>query len=130
MSMKNSNNTIGNRTRDLPACSAVPQPTAPPRAPVEWYRHDSNKGLIQISKYNNELFKINMPQNVPSESWCGGMQHFPPPRGKTNFAPEIGRYYKYVREGWKRRVDRVFGYPVLLSEGFRARTGMSSGVTD
>jgi hypothetical protein len=32
-SMKNSNNTIGNRTRDLPACSAVPQPTGPPRAP-------------------------------------------------------------------------------------------------
>ena len=24
--------TIGNRTRDLPACSAVPQPTAPPAA--------------------------------------------------------------------------------------------------
>jgi hypothetical protein len=24
---------IGNRTRDLPVCSAVPQPTAPPRAP-------------------------------------------------------------------------------------------------
>ena len=33
MSIKNSNDTIGNRTRDLPACSAVPQPTAPPRAP-------------------------------------------------------------------------------------------------
>jgi len=31
--MKNSNYTIGNRTRDLPACSAVPQPNAPPRAP-------------------------------------------------------------------------------------------------
>jgi len=31
--MKNSNDTIGNRTSDLPACSAVPQPTAPPRAP-------------------------------------------------------------------------------------------------
>ena len=29
--MKNSNDTMGNRTRDLPACSAVPQPTAPPR---------------------------------------------------------------------------------------------------
>ena len=26
--MKNSNDTIGNRTRDLPTCSAVPQPTA------------------------------------------------------------------------------------------------------
>jgi len=33
MSMKNTNDTIGNRTRDLPACSAVPQPTAPPRIP-------------------------------------------------------------------------------------------------
>ena len=32
--MKNSNNTIGNRTRDLPACSAVPQPTALPRVPI------------------------------------------------------------------------------------------------
>jgi hypothetical protein len=29
MTMKNSNDTIGNRTRDLPACNAVPQPTAP-----------------------------------------------------------------------------------------------------
>ena len=27
--MKNSIDTIGNRTRDLPACSAVPQPTVP-----------------------------------------------------------------------------------------------------
>jgi len=33
MSMKNSNDTIRNRTRNLPACSAVPQPTAPPCTP-------------------------------------------------------------------------------------------------
>ena len=31
--MKNSNDIIGNRTRDLRVCSAVPQPTALPRAP-------------------------------------------------------------------------------------------------
>ena len=31
MHMKNSSDTIGNRIRDLPSCSAVPQPTAPPR---------------------------------------------------------------------------------------------------
>ena len=31
--MKNSSDTIGNRTRDLPTCNAVPQPTALPRAP-------------------------------------------------------------------------------------------------
>ena len=38
MSIKNSNNTIGNWTRDLPACSAVPQPTSPPRPPFNWGR--------------------------------------------------------------------------------------------
>ena len=32
--MKNSSDTIKKRTRDLPACSAVPQPNAPPRATV------------------------------------------------------------------------------------------------
>jgi hypothetical protein len=36
ISMKSSSDTIGNRTRDLPACSAVPQPTV--RAPYwNWY---------------------------------------------------------------------------------------------
>jgi hypothetical protein len=29
MPIKNSNDTIGNKTRDLPVCSAVPQPAAP-----------------------------------------------------------------------------------------------------
>jgi hypothetical protein len=33
MSMKNPTDTTGNRTPDRPACSAVPQPTAPLRAP-------------------------------------------------------------------------------------------------
>jgi len=39
MSMKNSIGTIGNQTHDLLACSAVPQPTAPLRAPIKsaWY---------------------------------------------------------------------------------------------
>jgi hypothetical protein len=32
--MKNSIDAIGNRSRDLPACCAVPQPTSPPRTPV------------------------------------------------------------------------------------------------
>jgi len=35
MSMKNSNDTVGNRTRDLPSCSEVPQLSAPPRATNE-----------------------------------------------------------------------------------------------
>jgi len=42
MLMKNSNGTIGNQARDLPAYSAMPQPTAPPGAP------GYNKRLLQI----------------------------------------------------------------------------------
>ena len=33
--MKNSNDTIGNWTSDLPTCGAVSQPTAPPRTPPQ-----------------------------------------------------------------------------------------------
>jgi hypothetical protein len=34
--MENSSDTIGNRTRSLPACSVVPQPTALLHAPVRY----------------------------------------------------------------------------------------------
>jgi hypothetical protein len=34
MLLKKSSDTIGDRTRDLPACSAVSQPTAPLRAHI------------------------------------------------------------------------------------------------
>jgi len=47
MSMKNSNDIIGNRTRNLPACSTVPQPTAPPLAPIT----KKVKSLNQIKCY-------------------------------------------------------------------------------
>ena len=41
---KKSNDTIGNRIRDLPACSAVRQPTAPPRAPMKAGRNRIKPG--------------------------------------------------------------------------------------
>jgi len=34
-STKNSHDPTGNRTRDLPPCSAVPQSTAPPLTPIK-----------------------------------------------------------------------------------------------
>jgi len=54
MSMKNSNDTNGKRTRDLPACSAGPQAAAPPCAPLynAYTMHDtcnsSGLGLIAL----------------------------------------------------------------------------------
>jgi hypothetical protein len=44
MSMKNSNDTIGNRTRDLPVCSAVPEQIAPLRAHTIF--HNNTKLII------------------------------------------------------------------------------------
>jgi len=35
--MENSSDTIGNRTRDIPPCSAVPQQIAPPRVSGIYY---------------------------------------------------------------------------------------------
>jgi hypothetical protein len=49
MSMKNSNHTIGNRASHLPACSAVPQATAPPRAPVKFVLTGKKKKYIYMN---------------------------------------------------------------------------------
>jgi len=51
MSIKNSNDNIGNRTRNLPACRAVPQPTATPRAPLTEYTHTHTHIYIYIYIY-------------------------------------------------------------------------------
>ena len=50
MSMKNSNDTIGNRTRDLPTCSAVPEPTAPPRTPLTHRDKTPNFSVTQLHR--------------------------------------------------------------------------------
>jgi hypothetical protein len=47
--MKNSNDTIGNRTRDLPTCSAVPKPPALPRTPVVKRHYSVSKSVFNAS---------------------------------------------------------------------------------
>ena len=60
MSMKNFNDTIGNQTCDLLACSGVPQPTVPLRTPLE---------LIPYSLYNDftVLHHNHLASNAPTE---------------------------------------------------------------
>jgi len=58
MSRETSNDTIGNRTRDLPTCSTVPQPTAPPRAPIILHTSSEltmkvNEIIVILSRYRN-----------------------------------------------------------------------------
>ena len=48
--MKNSNDNIGNRTRNLLTCSAVPQPTAPPRSPGFVIRRQRTDTITQTRR--------------------------------------------------------------------------------
>jgi hypothetical protein len=66
MPMKKSTDTIGNGTRDLPVCSAVPQPTAPPRPPGIWikagnlecfYHHVCNEWGNHMISTNSSWFE-------------------------------------------------------------------------
>ena len=57
----NSIDNIGNRIRDLPACSAVPEPTAPPRTSPEYstvMKYPQTGGCYSIFKVNHGLAKI------------------------------------------------------------------------
>ena len=60
MYTKNFNDTIGNRTRDLPTCSAMPQPTALPRAPF----------CIYISVYAILSPKMSLLFMFPDQIFC------------------------------------------------------------
>jgi len=60
MSMKNSSDTIANRTRDLPACSAVPPPFLSKAYTVYFTlfitRTDSNRFVIHEQQMHNVVF--------------------------------------------------------------------------
>ena len=68
MSMKHSIDTMGNQTRDLPACSAVPQPAAPLRAPTyikarcnnNVSEYDKIKIIVPTEKRNLSIFTSNL----------------------------------------------------------------------
>ena len=59
MSMKHSSDTIGNRTRDRPTYSAVPQPNAPARAP----------NTLSIKVKNKSITNRQCIQCVPWAWW-------------------------------------------------------------
>jgi hypothetical protein len=61
VSIKNSNETIGNRTRDLPDCSAAPRPTAPQRD-----NYISSDFIIQLLRVNRHwiLNTFEFPDSV------------------------------------------------------------------
>jgi hypothetical protein len=80
MSMKNSNDTIGKRTRNLPACSEVPQPTAPPRVAykdilIQNLRQiyvDSYKNLSGLTPYITRVVNLDGNANMNTRTLLRG----------------------------------------------------------
>jgi len=58
MSMKNFSDTIGNRTHNLPACSSVPQPTAPPHTPTVTSKTVLRMGVITTIVRGGDLNEV------------------------------------------------------------------------
>jgi hypothetical protein len=68
MSMKNSNDTIGNRTRDLPACSAVPQSS---RAVICTDGSTERLSLEIMARDGNcENFQLKLQRSVSNKVTC------------------------------------------------------------
>ena len=98
--MKNSNDTIGNRTRDLPACSVVPQPTVPPRASTFVYIFEI---LQHFSIYNdviNTLFSVpcRCPLKTATAMLSDEEEGLNATRGKTGDCVCVCVYTRYVRK--------------------------------
>ena len=76
--MKNSNNSNGNRTIDLPACGEVPQTTAPLRSPSPLL---TKVWVIFLSSPSDWSHNIIRPRDHPSKS-CSFHQQFVPSSGQ------------------------------------------------
>ena len=86
MSMKKFIDTIGNQTCNLPTCSPVPQPTAPPRAPfiIRNYQYFKSRvryrtvnilyRLVAIQPRKNEIIHVSVGHPTPFLLSTGG--HF------------------------------------------------------
>ena len=79
--MKNSNDAIGNRTRDLPARNAVPHSTAPLSAPCllgvkgeEIHRRTATVTLRKSMLYDTKAIKVRMGSTYSTN---GGMRYRP-----------------------------------------------------
>jgi hypothetical protein len=93
MSMKNSNDTIENRTRDLPVCSTVSQPTAPPRAPRSQTKHLFMRGKIKCVRFTTSPSTAALSHWQPASTDKYGASCRTPGRDKRDtmmqLAPEM-----------------------------------------
>jgi hypothetical protein len=126
MSMKNSNDTIGNRSRDLLVRSAVPQPTAPPAAcPSVTIEAKTNSCPTHTANFQHTRTLAYQSEKIPST--------------KTNAECLLAKCFgliavrqhtcvKMCTEGDHNVIACKIGIPnVLVNERCRLETGLDVG---
>jgi len=106
--MKNYSDTIGNWTRDLVACSAVPQPTALPRG----YLVDSVKTItfLQVAVFSAIEVHRTLGGMCCLHHYSRRWRQHVPPRGFCKFQPV---YDPYIQE------DFIFVVTVIMISNFQ-----------
>jgi len=104
--MKNSNDIIGNQTHDLPACSAVPQPTVPPRAPEIHTYMQRNKWARKhkfhfLEGNEDNLLLINCENKIHIKTFGVGR-----PCEHAIFNP-LQKEIKQYQEKWLQHIQRM-----------------------
>jgi hypothetical protein len=77
--MKHSNDTIGNRSRDLSACSTVPQPTAPSRALLygaETQNKTTNSSTPPLPRDDSTAYKWGGPLNEAAAGYLETLERY------------------------------------------------------
>jgi hypothetical protein len=92
--LKKSNNFVENRTRDLPVCSIMPQPTTLPRTP-DMYICNVSKGFVwktpRAIRYLNIVIS---PMGLITKNHCAGegQQQFRNRSVRVKGVPEIKQF--------------------------------------
>jgi hypothetical protein len=112
--MINSSDTIGNRTRDLPACSTVSQTNAPPRTPnllmytptftsqaccplcsdLFWWMRFAVKTELLIGRWLQSYRRNELPFIVRTKQ-C--RKSYPKTSGPFSLIPELGSAARFAR---------------------------------
>jgi hypothetical protein len=96
MSMKNSNDTIGNRSRDLQVCSAVPQPLlhrVPPTTTKRWDKIPIFLSLSCRSAFLNRHTSKSGERNTTSAPRIMNAALYPPDKNKVKSYAHLPYYY-------------------------------------
>ena len=116
---KKSNDTLGNRTRNLPICSAVPQPTALLRAPGDFSPFENNNISDGEQIFNSKLLeresRIEHDTLLQKEHYIVLLLVYILPN-KSNFkTPACPQLFIGYNHKSKRKISRSYHHFILYS---------------